>query len=72
VKTLSIAIALALALAGSTLATETARPNNNASGIKLPEGSRFLTCLNGKALYADGGKSLHQVPDEARCSDSQN
>jgi hypothetical protein len=59
-KSLIVAASLTLAFAGITSATENSTP-------KLPEGSRFITCINGKALYADAYKSLYQIPDEARC-----
>jgi hypothetical protein len=59
-KSLIVATSLTLVLAGTVSATENSQP-------KLAEGSRFVTCIDGKALYTDAYKNLYQIPDEAHC-----
>jgi hypothetical protein len=37
------------------------KPDEKAAPVKIPEGSEFISCVNGKALYRDKDKTLFQV-----------
>jgi deferrochelatase/peroxidase EfeB len=37
------------------------KPDEKTAPVKIPEGSEFISCVNGKALYRDKDKTLFQV-----------
>lgn len=48
-------------IAGDAPIGETKKPDENATPEKVPEGSIFISCVNGKALYRATDKSYFQV-----------